>query len=227
MAIVAPKQDTLGFPQADNRRPEFFRDQHGRSWYATVENKSGEPAESPKPFNWTAPAAPSWAAHLLVPPEDVRTIRRVRGEPLSIYLDYDTWLAKLEQRNVEFRQHAYAVARQLSGGLNVEAAMRTPDVMQQIGPSPYPAIEFVQAMVDGDAWALGLTTEVPAWAETLLTELKFQARAAGLLSTEAVRELNEADRKAMLAALQPAPAKAAGKRKATTDAGVLVGVGEG
>lgn len=187
------------FPQADKRHVEWFEDDHGRNWTAAVDEK-GEPVEPLQPTDWTAPIAPDWARHLLLPPGHLVTLRRERGRAPRVVVNTDRWLGEMERSMADYKKHAREIVKRLSGGTNVQQYLRdpTPEMIEEIGVGPFPGLAFVQAIADGDAWALGLSADVPAWAQALLPGLLETARAGKLLSMDAMRSVATEERRAAI-----------------------------
>lgn len=180
----------------DQRRQAFYTDQHGRMYSTQVDTRTGDPAEALSPIGWTAPMAPRWASGLFVPPSEV-LVPRTTGYGNEVEVDYDKWLGMLEEGERLYEQRAQQVASALTANYLDLLQNPTPAFLQAMGPRPFPSIEVVQAMKDGDPWALGETDEVPDWAsDDLLAQIKSAARAGGLLKASALREMREDERRA-------------------------------
>ena len=200
MAIVQAGGINQKHVQADGRHTEWFEDQWGRAYFATVGPK-GDPDESPKPSGWTAPLNPEWAKHLLLPPESYRTVSRVRGRQTRIVINMDAWLVSAEEAEENYRRWKEGVVDKLSGGIDVQRLLENPPaaIARQFGNAPFPGVLWVQMIADGDPWALGKTEAIPEWAVPLLPALRIGARAAHLLSAAAMREIAAEERRTTVA----------------------------
>ena len=120
-----------------------------------------------------------WAKGLLLPPPELVKVKREIGKPPIVDIMLDKWLALMENRQAEYEEFRHGVVSALSGGINVPSLLDNPPprIAKEFGPSPFPGMEFVQMIADGDEWANGLTEEVPEWAEALLPNLRKIARA--------------------------------------------------
>jgi hypothetical protein len=182
----------------DARRQAFYQDQHGRQYVTQVDTRTGEPAEALAPIGWTAPVSPAWAQGLFVPPSEMLSPRQT-GYGYEVVVDYDKWLGMLEEQEGLYEMRAQQVARDLTANYLDLLANPTPAFLSAMGPRPFPGIDVVQAMKDGEPWALGETEEVPAWVTAeRLEELKRGARAAGLVSAEKLRAMREEERRVRL-----------------------------
>lgn len=191
------------FPQADKRHVEWFEDDMGRAWTASVDEK-GEPVEALQPSGWTAPLSPPWARGLLLPPAHIVSLRRERGRAPKVTLNTDRWLGELERAMTDYKKHAREIVKRLSGGTDVQRYLQapTPEMIEEIGVGPFPGLAFVQAIADGDEWANGLTDVVPTWAQGLLPGLLETARAGKLLSMDAMRSVATEERRAAIRAAE-------------------------
>lgn len=132
--------------QADKRRPQAMTDDHGRPWHASVEKASG--------------GITGLIQHLfdvphpdLVPPQKYLSMDPENASHLRI--DYDWWLRDLKERAAE-----YATDRTRMGMLTSRPA----ELEALLGPPPK-SPKPVQAMQQGNLWALGLTNVKPPEAE--------------------------------------------------------------
>ncbi len=154
--------------QADKRRYETFRDQHGRFWGANIEIETGDPCEVLSPQGWTAPSEPSWAKGLFMPPEDVvkmvpRAERAKKG--YQVFVNYSLWLEKWDTRDIDYHKKMadYARGMNKTGAVNIAGLLKnpTPDLLRQVGQPPFPPREFIQAMSANNKWVLGQSTAIP------------------------------------------------------------------
>lgn len=204
MAII-PANTNLPkrFPQADNRHQEFFEDEHGRGYQASVD-KNGDPIEDPKPLDWCAPQSPEWARGLLNPPGHLTTIQRRPGKSARVVTHLDKWMSEQEDAEQRFRTWMVNVTKKMTNGFHLQAALDnpSPELREAIGVGPFPGVHFVQAIMDGDPWALGKTEVIPQWAVALLPDLQAKARAGKLLSPAQMRALAVEERRALMARTQ-------------------------
>lgn len=160
--------------QPDQRREDYFQDQHGRFWYATVEVKTGDPVGGLYPVDgWQAPTGPSWCRGRFRPDSKYLVIRRERGKPATLFVDYDQWeedwRVGLSEWQASIRDLAATSAG--TGGLAVEWLKKPPkEILALVGHGPQRKIPLamIRAMKQGNRWALGLTDTVPPWAEPIL-----------------------------------------------------------
>lgn len=205
MALVQPQ--VIGrFPQADNRHVEFYEDHLGRVWHGPAGPK-GDPESALAPYGWTAPLSPVWARGLLLPPPEYVKVRRIVGRQVKVDILIDKWIELMESRQAEYEEFQHGVAAALSGGINVPNLLDNPPprIEKEFGPGPFPGIEFVQMVADGDLWATGRTEVIPAWAVSLLPRLRKIARAGKRLDTGSLRSYAAEDRRAKMAGLGAAP----------------------
>lgn len=189
----------------NDRRTEYFADQFGRTWEAVVD-QTGAPCSGLQPFGWTAPLehpdAP-WLRGLFVPPGNlVHVKKRERGEAQRVHIDMDAWIAQQEQNHLLRQNDAVRVAKQMAPQSFMELIKNpTPAFLQEMGPSPFPPLEVLQAMVEGDAWALGKDATIPAWAEDLLQDMLYSANAMHLLRADIKRQILADQRRQRIARL--------------------------
>lgn len=184
-------------PQADARRLDYFKDQHGRVWWAQCEKKTGDPVESPNPFRWNAPQTPDYLRKMFRPPEQYVKVVRTPGQPVAILVDYDQWRSDWHDHYGRWDQARHDIIQKATDGHDVVKQMENPSpyLRRIVGPSPYPPLEVIERMSEGDAWALGFVPEVPAWfTQQLHDEIVNTARANRLFSPSALRKLGKATR---------------------------------
>lgn len=168
--------------QDKKRRYEEFRDQHGRVYGANVEIKTGDPCETLRAVEWTAPQNPDWYKRKLMPPMDDYEIvkmvpARLRARKgFQIEINYSRWLQKWDDayEALQRKLHDFAKGMTKSSGNMLELVNNPPPELLKLvgrGPLNVPRV-FIEAMAAGNAWALGLSDKVPAKAEALLDELK-------------------------------------------------------
>jgi hypothetical protein len=193
--------------QHQKRRQDTFRDQHGRLWQGNIEIATGDPCEALAPAGWTAPAAPSWAAGALLPPEDCRDMvpiqeRNVRGHQVRV--NYQKWLAQHDAATDARMRKIHAFAMGMAGGQNVEQLIEnpTPALREIVGPPPFPPRAMIEAAAAGNAWALGLTEDVPVKAEAALAEIKPLVTQKRRTADQAVDPFADEDDSPAVAALE-------------------------
>lgn len=169
--------------QRESRRLETFRDQHGRLYQANVEISTGDPCEVVQPLDgWRAPVAPDWASNFLFPPEDCLGMVPARERArvgYQIRVDYDRWLQKWDAAFDTWTARLVDFVHGMKG-VDIEATVNDPPpaVRQIIGPAPFPPREFIEAAAAGNAWALGLTPDMPKKAQALVEEIGLKAMIA-------------------------------------------------
>lgn len=150
----------------DQREPRIWTEvPTGRQWQGNIEKKSGDFCGlPPQPFGWTPPFI-EW----LPPPMFLRcgsrwTIQRPGETQASLLrtdelvIDYDGWINSLAESHRSWLEEYYALGAKMHGQA-FDPAKPTPQLLAQIGPKPL-AVEPVQAMRQGNRYALGLTTTV-------------------------------------------------------------------
>ncbi len=149
--------------QAANRRWQIWRDQHGRRWGSTVDKRddSQAPASPPTPEGgWLAPYMPG--------PEYLTMPVGPQEQYGLLLVNYEKWLADVEQSWTDRQARTDGLARAYAQSddflyaqllANPSAAM-----LAALGPAPLHP-HYVKACAAGDAWALGLSPEQPAWAK--------------------------------------------------------------
>lgn len=168
---------TLGtkiLQQPDTRRADFFEDQHGRVWHAEIDIRTGDEVGGFYAQGWTAPAAPHWCRERLLPDKKfLKVVRELRKAP-RLMVDYDLWLRDWDNAVNLWTLRLREVIKGMSGGnAGIEAEWidnPPPNVMQATGDHPRVKTprEFIEAMAEGNQWALGLTEKVPSWAVPIL-----------------------------------------------------------
>lgn len=200
-----------GHAQVEDRYTGWLNDQHGRTWTGSFSKRGGTPTDAMNPTRWTAPQSPQWLRGLFVPPEQYRQVVRAEAAPLALHIDYDGWIATLNAAQAHFDQTKIDVINHQAQGFDAIRLMEHPpaSLLRILGPSPFPPLEVVERMAEGDAWALGKSDEVPAWfTKTLEQEIVHTGRATGLFQTWQLRELNKVERAGRKAADQEAIAVA-------------------
>lgn len=179
--------------QADRFGIEYREDQFGRTWVYSVELKTREPSEAPRPTGWTAPANPAWADGFLVPPSQYLTLTQEAGRTPRLHVDVAQWLADVEAASQDYNAYKRGIANNITDPKTAMDLMRDPtaEFLDLCGPAPMPGVEFLRRMAKGDKWTLGLSEEVPAWAYGPLKVLAHAARKNKLLTRQAVSALED------------------------------------
>lgn len=208
-----------GHAQMEDRYTGYYSDRHGRTYTCNMSRKSGSPADYPNPTSWTAPTTPQFLRGFFVPPSQYRLVRMPEGAPMFVDIDYDKWISDLNAGMAHFDQSKTDVINRQADGFEAIRLMENPppSLMKIIGPAPFPPLEVVEEMADGDLWALGLSDVVPSWfTKAIEHQIIDTARATGLFQTWQLRELNKIERTNRKAAMS----KAEQKRDALVDASV-------
>ena len=164
-------QDVNG--QAETRRPAFFRDRHGREYFAQVETKTGDPCQMPVPYRWTAPLSPSAIAGCLVPPADPEIVYMVPTRARKHYqieIDYARWLEKWDARYEAWQRKRVDIAKANDLDWRTESKIARSDLESVVGPPPFPPRLLIEAAAAGNKWALGLSEAIPPKAEQAIKE---------------------------------------------------------
>lgn len=202
-----------GHAQVEDRYTTFLQDQHGRTFTLNMSRKGGGDAGVPSPTRWTAPLSPSHLRGLFLPDAQYRVTVHPEAAPVHLHIDYDKWISDLQAAQGHHDQTKVDVINHQAQGFDAIRLMENPppSLLKIIGPGPFPPIEVVEEMANGDDWALGKTDVVPAWfTQNLHDQIVATARQTGLMQTWQLRELAKAERverKRALAAGDPALAK--------------------
>ena len=145
--------------QSDRRRYHKMIDQHGRDWETTLDFIANGPC---------APITPRFNSPLDIPskyvkfnPEDTARLR----------IDYDPWIADLEEAHRDWDRRLYDDAIMLFGAQGPRAYKdRVPELTRHTGPAPTP-VDLVKGAKAGNKFMLGLTDKMPAWAEALIPKV--------------------------------------------------------
>lgn len=196
--------------QPDQRRDDWFEDQHGRVWYATVEIKTGHPTGGLYPADgWIAPTTPEWCKGRLIPDQKYLLITRVAGRVEKVKVDYDQWITDYLQRMDEWRAELRDMAGHSAGsGQQAAAWIAKPpkEVLDVVGYGPQQKIplKLIQAMAKGNKWALGLSNVVPDWALPVLDEWRDMQRTSASILADDAEEFPDAaeDEEEVLSAIE-------------------------
>jgi hypothetical protein len=215
MAVVK-NQEKGKHLQADSRRVDYFRDQHGRVWWAQVDKRTGDPVESLNTYKWSAPQTPAYLNGMFTPPEQYRMIVRSPGSPAELHIDYDAWIADWNQHYTRWDQARVDITNKMTDGFDAIKQLETPSptIRRIVGPGPYPPLEIIQQMAEGDEWALGKTEDIPAWfTQEIHDDLVTTARQTRLFSPKALRMLGKVQRGELARSRQVANPKVRRKKE--------------
>lgn len=143
--------------QAKARKYQYFRDQHGRRYGAPVEIRTGDPCGPWEP-QFVAPLAPN--------PDFMRIVKDEDGRS-SIVIDYDGWIAEIQQRLVNWQREVRKamIARhreKYTAEMRIDADvydLPTTGPEPSIGPRWIPGtVKPLVAAKAGNKWTLGLST---------------------------------------------------------------------
>lgn len=147
-ASTSPYLPPEGWSQRKQRREvKRGRDEHGRPWHWTIENKTGDPTGLIQPL-FTAPYIPE-QHYLRIDPDN----------PNRILIDYDRAIADIRLTRKEWDKAGRQRSQKLYGQKYNPKEDFTEEVLDIIGPPPQ-AWEPVLAAKQGNPWMLGKTTRV-------------------------------------------------------------------
>lgn len=148
-------------PSTDQRRKRsyaIYTDQHGRTWGAVIENKTGDPA---------GPLEPQFSAPLR-PADKYITVNSARRQVVIRYADI---IRDIVTANDEWETQLRAYARRSYGSEAPKAIANPPaDLLDMVGPKPREMREPWEAAMQGNKWILGLSTAKPTWARAYFPE---------------------------------------------------------
>src|SRR5690349_11061625 len=133
-----------GDSQANDRRPQFMNDQHGRRWFADIEKRSGYPTGAIRP-RFDAPWYPEQSA-LKVDPD----------RPMELRIDYDALLAERLEAHREFHQRAVEESASRRWPVPAEGETYSKELQLIVGKPPAPVEPIVAAMQE-NSWILGFS----------------------------------------------------------------------
>lgn len=172
--------------QDAKRRRTFFKDQHGRKYFANVEIETGDPLDLAA-YAWTAPLAPHWARGRFLPPiGDPEVVRVIPDDQRAdfgcdVFIDYAKWEEKQHARNRQREDQMREMVRGMAGnGADITGMLENPSpkILEYLGPEAFPPVELIRAMRAENPWALGLTDVVPEKAGAMLERLRPQMEQA-------------------------------------------------
>lgn len=152
--------------QPDRRQDAIFTDQHGRRFKTVVERDTMHPCAALTPYGWKAP---------LVTPDKYFQIDK--DEPFRLKIDYDSWIADLEEAAREYDTRLGSNAVMLFGtGAASALQRRDTELLRYTGPAPFP-VDPVKAARQGNNWVLGIKTgPMPEWAKPFFEKPKVEER---------------------------------------------------
>jgi len=151
--------------QADRRQNATVTDQHGRKYSVVLEKDTMHPCSPPNPKGWTPPLLNG--RQPFIPPESYQSFPK--GDPFSMRIDYDRWIADLEAAHRRFDEKISSSAVLLFGSAAAKMIEeKNVELMRYVGPPPMP-VEPVKAARAGNKFALGLTDKMPEWAVPFFT----------------------------------------------------------
>lgn len=128
--------------QADQRRGQVMRDQHGREWFANIEKASGFPTGLV-------------VAHFAVPHPELMPPQHYlvfsTEHPSHLRINYEQWIDDLDRRGQEWE------AEKIRMGVFTQ---NPHELRILLGPKPMSSLP-VRAMQQGNLWALGLSAVKP------------------------------------------------------------------
>lgn len=139
---AARRAKTKRFSQDSTRRPILMRDQHGRPWSASTENRSGMP---------TGMIANDFSAPWL--PDQKYLVVNAQN-PTEIYIDYTLMFNDRRRTNEEYHRRAVRMATKKNWPTPEKGAY-SDDLIEAAGQPPRP-VELVIAAYQGNRWILGL-----------------------------------------------------------------------
>lgn len=147
--------------QAERRRTQTTMDQHGRRWSGTIEIDSGVYTGPLAPEGWTAPRLVS-GVRLLPPPNyfafDVQN-------PGQCVIREAEWLADTEaaERSREARRIEWA-KKMFPSDVGRALQENPAELVAEVGPGPVIPSAMIRACIQGNAYALGKSPNMPEWA---------------------------------------------------------------
>lgn len=141
--------------QADQRRNQNMKDQHGRSWFASIEKASGYPTGLVQPL-FDAPHP------RLVPPPHYLVFNP--DEPGKVYIDYDRWIGEQEAACKAWDEQRIRTGHMIHGASFNPNGPTPPELVIILGERPLSPVP-IKAMQQGNRWALGFTDVRPPEAD--------------------------------------------------------------
>lgn len=150
--------DVPNTDQRAKRAYAIYTDQHGRTWGAVIENRTGDPC---------GPLEPQFVAPLR-PNDKYITINSRRRQLVIRYADI---IRDIEEATAGWDSQLRDYARKNYGTKAPEAIKNPPaDLLDLVGPRPKERREPWEAAMQGNKWVLGLTSAKPEWAMEFFPE---------------------------------------------------------
>jgi hypothetical protein len=151
--------------QADRRQISTVMDQHGRKYRVFVEKDTMHPCSPPAPKDWAPPLLAGRTP--FVAPENY--LFYPKDDPFSMTIDYDRWIADLEQQHKSYEERLSTAAVMMYGSQAAQALEnKNPELLRFVGPPPM-AVEPIKAAKAGNKFVLGLSDKMPTWATPFFT----------------------------------------------------------
>lgn len=154
----------------ENRFTDIWVDQYGREYLVNCERSTGDPVDMSVHL-WKAPLSPAWAIGLFTPPTDdhdiVRLVPRIERsrKGYQVFVDHEAWIRKNATLQLSYDERVASLAKESGGKVSQE-------LLRYVGAPPFPPRDFLQAMLAGNEWALGLSDKVPDKALAMLEQIK-------------------------------------------------------
>lgn len=137
--------------QADQRRPQNMKDRHGRPWFANIEKASGAPTGMIQHmFDVPHPG--------LVPPQ--KYLEFDPNDATHLKINYDQWIKDEDAHLEEWESDRVRMSAMMPGVVYDPNRPPPPQLLVLLGPRPMGGLP-IRAMQQGNAWALGFSTEKP------------------------------------------------------------------
>ena len=137
-------QRKVSFSQASLRRTVTLWDQHGRQWWASVEQRSGMPVGMIEPKDFTAPWLPD-QKYLVVNPDNAS----------ELFIDYRTAAVDRKTAENEYHVRASQLAAEKKWA-QPERGQYPTEIVNALGRPPR-SVKLVLAAWQGNPWMLGET----------------------------------------------------------------------
>ena len=146
--------------QRMKRHYALYNDQHGRQWGANCENKTGDPCGNLEP-QFVAPLRP------------LDKYITINGRRRQVVIRYAEIIRDIVEAENDWDTEMRSYARKAYGMKAGEAiANPPPDLLDMVGPRPNERREPWEAAMQGNKWALGLSTAKPEWAQEFFPDTK-------------------------------------------------------
>jgi len=151
--------------QPDRRQHAVVTDQHRRKFWTVIEKDTMRSCSALIPKGWTPPLLNGKTP--FVPPECYITY--APDDPFEMTINYDVWIADVEREHEAYAQRMSAAAiMQFGSGASDAIKRQSPELMHYVGKPPI-AVEPIKAARKGNLFALGLSSNMPAWAVPFFT----------------------------------------------------------